>query len=152
MEGIILDFTLADRNGVVRCNQGHRYPFSLDQWRSSDLPKAGERVDFVVGADQQAANLYRLPAQPAPAAAAATQHPAPSALAIVSLIAGICGLFFFGSLIAVICGHIARANIRDSHGMQTGDGMALGGLVLGYIGLGMTLLALVFIMLAGALA
>jgi len=39
-----------------------------------------------------------------------------SVLAIISLIAGILGLFFFGSLIAVICGHIARSKIHASNG------------------------------------
>ncbi len=56
------------------------------------------------------------------------QPPAPSVLG-GQLISGILGLFFFGSLIAVICGHIARANIRDSAGTQTGDGMAIAGLI-----------------------
>ena len=34
-----------------------------------------------------------------------------------------------------IMGHISRAEIRRSGGRKTGDGMALAGLVLGYIGL-----------------
>lgn len=152
MEGVILDFNLAERKGVLRCNLGNRYHFMLEQWKSTDLPKTGERVDFVSDADQQANNLYRLPAQAALPRATPAQQPAPSALAIASLVAGICGLFFFGSLIAVVCGHIARANIQASQGMQTGDGVALSGLILGYIGLGLTLLVFVFIMVAGALS
>ena len=62
-----------------------------------------------------------------------------SPLAIISLIAGLAGLIFFGSLIAVICGHIARANIRDSDGALGGEGLALAGLLLGYLGLLITL-------------
>jgi hypothetical protein len=58
-----------------------------------------------------------------------------SAMALVSFITGIFGLFFFGSLIAVICGHLARSHILKSHGVLGGDGFAVAGLGLGYIGL-----------------
>lgn len=160
MEGVILDFNLESRTGVVRCNQGTRYSFTLDEWKSSDLPRPGERVDFVPSADQ-ASNLYRLqtqvpvstPAQASspfsPPMAAPAPVPTPSVLAIISLVAGILGLFIFGSLIAVICGHIARSNIRDSRGTLTGDGMALAGLILGYLGLGLTLLIFVVMFVIG---
>lgn len=160
MEGVILDFNLDSSTGVVRCNQGTRYNFTLEEWKSSDLPKPGERVDFVPDGER-AGNLYRVQsqvpaaAQPqaaspfAPPAAAPAQVPTPSVLAIISLIAGILGLLIFGSLIAVICGHIARSNIRDSRGTLTGDGMALAGLILGYLGLGLTVLFFLVMLIAG---
>ncbi len=68
-----------------------------------------------------------------------------STMAIVSLIAGIAGLSVFptlGSIIAVVTGHMAKREIRDSGGQVTGDGLALTGLILGYIGLGLSLLAI----------
>lgn len=139
MEGTILDFKLDERSGVLLCNQGARYHFALDEWRSPEPPKPGDRVDFVPGPYQNAIQLYRLTTPAAPAGAPIRQ-PSTSALAIVSLAFGICGLLFFGSLIAVVCGHIARTQIRNSQGMQTGDGMALAGLILGYFALGITLL------------
>ncbi|MAG67630.1 MAG: hypothetical protein CMK74_17500 [Pseudomonadales bacterium] len=74
---------------------------------------------------------------------------ATSSLAIVSLVAGILGLFFFGSIIAIICGHIARSQIKQSQGAQSGDGMALSGLILGYIGVAIWALWLIF---AGVIA
>lgn len=160
MEGVILDFNLDSGTGVVRCNQGTRYSFTLEEWKSSDLPKPGERVDFVAEGTV-ARNLYRLQAPVtaptsqlqaspfAPPTAAPAQVPTPSVLAIISLIAGILGLIFFGSLIAVICGHIARSNIRNSNGALTGDGMALAGLILGYFALGLTALAFLVILIAG---
>lgn len=58
-----------------------------------------------------------------------------SVLAIVSLVAGILGwtlLPFIGSLGAIICGHLARAEIRREPLRYSGDGMAIGGLILGY--------------------
>ncbi|MCC7362147.1 MAG: DUF4190 domain-containing protein [Anaerolineales bacterium] len=69
-------------------------------------------------------------------------QPAPqnSTLAIISLIAAICGFTifpFFGSLVAVVTGHMAKGEIARSGGTLGGAGAATWGLVLGYIGLGL---------------
>lgn len=60
-----------------------------------------------------------------------------STTAIISLIFGIVcwmALPFIGALIAVISGHTARAEIRRAPpGTLDGDGMALTGLILGYL-------------------
>ena len=53
--------------------------------------------------------------------------------AVVSLIFGILWLFWLGSLVAVVCGHVARAQIKRSG--EAGDGAAIAGLILGYLGL-----------------
>lgn len=77
-----------------------------------------------------------------------------SSLAIVSLIAGIVGwtiLPFIGSIVAVITGHLAKKEIRESGGTMSGDGMALAGLILGYTMIGVALLMLIIIILALAL-
>jgi len=70
--------------------------------------------------------------------------PAPnSTMSIVSLIAGIAGFTLFpvvGSIVAVITGHMAKKEIRESNGAISGDGMATVGLVLGYGGVGLGLL------------
>jgi len=68
-----------------------------------------------------------------------------STLAIVSLIAGIVGLFvlpMIGSIVAVVTGHMAKREIRDSGGQVSGDGLATAGLILGYIGVGLTVLGI----------
>lgn len=68
-------------------------------------------------------------------------------LAIVSLVFGIlawCILPFVGAVVAVVCGHLARSEIRRAPadaGME-GDGMAIAGLVLGYVQLATTMLVL----------
>ncbi len=69
------------------------------------------------------------PAAPAatPYAAAAT-GPKTNTLAIISLV-----LAFFISLGAVICGHIALGQIKKTG--ENGRGLAIAGLVLGYLGL-----------------
>jgi len=62
-------------------------------------------------------------------------------LAIAALICGIAGLVIFpivASVLGVIFGHIAKKQIRESG--ENGDGLALGGLITGYIGLGLYVL------------
>ena len=59
-----------------------------------------------------------------------------NAMAITSMVLGLLGIFLLGplgSIPAIICGHIARRQIQDSNGQQQGDGMALAGLITGYI-------------------
>src|ERR1700681_3553758 len=68
------------------------------------------------------------PSQPAPVASAET-----SGKAIVSLI---CGLLFFIPFLfiaAIVFGHLALSEIRKSAGRLKGEGIAIAGLVLGYI-------------------
>jgi len=87
-----------------------------------------------------------------------TVYPRTSSLAIVSLIFGILAyifLPFLGALIAVICGHSARSEIRCAPpGSIEGDGLALAGLILGWIQLACTFIAVVFVVLVlfGAIA
>jgi type II secretory pathway pseudopilin PulG len=57
--------------------------------------------------------------------------------AIASMVLGIASfvlcLSFFSGIPAVIVGHISRSKIKKSGGRLKGDGMALAGLILGYI-------------------
>ncbi|SRR5579875_527811 len=74
-------------------------------------------------------------------------EPPNSAMAIVSLVAGIAGFvgfLFIGPLVAVIFGHLAMNEINNSQGRVGGKGMATAGLILGYVGLGLTVLGLIF--------
>ena len=79
-----------------------------------------------------------------------------SSLAIVSLVAGILGWTFapiIGALVAIITGHMARSEIARSNGAIDGDGLAIGGLVLGYLSLVLAVLAvIVAILFFGGLA
>jgi hypothetical protein len=76
-----------------------------------------------------------------------TFHVKTSALAIWSLVLGIVGLVLsivcIGIVIAipgVICGHMALSRIKNSSGLLTGNGLAIGGLVTGYLGIAMLVL------------
>jgi hypothetical protein len=65
-----------------------------------------------------------------------TPPPENSTLSIVSLVSGLLGWFllpFIGAIAAIITGHMAKAEIRDSMGSLGGDGLATAGLVLGYV-------------------
>ena len=143
MEGVILN-PPNKGEGVARCADGQRFTFELSDWRSEEPPAAGDRVDFVPEGNR-ATEIYCTAAGPTHGTPVQTAAPQTSALAIVSLVAGILGLIWFGSIIAVICGHIARSNIRNSEGALNGDGLAVAGLILGYIGLVIGLVILLVI-------
>jgi hypothetical protein len=56
--------------------------------------------------------------------------------AIASMVLGILWIWWIGSILAIIFGFVALSQIKASQGAQTGRGMAIAGLVLGFIGLG----------------
>jgi hypothetical protein len=69
-----------------------------------------------------------------------------SSLAVASLVCGLATWFFLpvlGAIAAVITGHMAKKEIRESAGTLSGDGMAVAGLILGYTQLGLLLIAVV---------
>ena len=77
-------------------------------------------------------------------------------LAIVSLVSGLLGwtlLPWIGSIVAIVTGHMARAEIRRNADTQEGDGLAVAGLVMGWGMVALSVLAIVAIfMLFGGLA
>ena len=84
-------------------------------------------------------------AAPQPVPSAAAPQPQTSGLAIASLVLGICGwtiLPLVGSILAIITGYMARKEIRENPDGLAGDGMALAGLVLGWVSIGLGVLLL----------
>ena len=79
-----------------------------------------------------------------------------SSLAVTSLAAGILGwtlLPVLGTIVAIITGHMARKEIRTSGGRLDGDGLAIGGLVLGWVSAVLWVVGvLVFFLFLGGLA
>jgi hypothetical protein len=78
----------------------------------------------------------------------ATKHT--STLAIVSLVSGMLGwtlLPFLASVVAVVTGHMARAEIRRNPDTIEGDGLAVGGLVLGWAMVAVSIIGVVLIVL-----
>lgn len=74
-----------------------------------------------------------------------------STSAVLSLVFGLTcwfGLLFVGAIVAIICGHVARAEIRRAPpGNIEGDGMAVAGLVLGYLHLVLWVVAVMILFL-----
>ncbi|ADV27088.1 hypothetical protein Psesu_1240 [Pseudoxanthomonas suwonensis 11-1] len=82
------------------------------------------------------------------------QIPKTSPLAITSLVTGLLGwtlLPLLGSLVAIVTGHMARSEIRRSRGVLDGDGLAMVGLVLGWLPvlIGVLGLVVIFMFLGG---
>lgn len=79
-------------------------------------------------------------------------QPKNSALAIWSLVLGILSLTcfsIFSAIPGVICGHTALSKIKQSGGALTGQGLAIAGLVTGYLGI---LWAVIFLPMMLAIA
>ena len=74
------------------------------------------------------------------------KKPRTNSLAVASLLLGLLSLFPLFGILAVVFGHVARAQIRKSAGAQKGAGLALAGLILGYLWLGF-ILFLIFVVL-----
>ena len=70
-----------------------------------------------------------------------------SKMAIASLILSIIWAYGIGSILGITFGHRARAEIKKSNGKLTGDGLALAGLIIGYL----TLIVTIGIILAVAI-
>ncbi len=65
--------------------------------------------------------------------------------ALASLVLGILGLVLIGplgSIPAVICGHVALSRIKKNPDALDGDGLALAGLILGYVQIGLMVIML----------
>ena len=77
-----------------------------------------------------------VPATPASSAAVAART---NPLAVASLLLGFFSVFPLFGILAVVFGHLARSQVRKSAGQQKGAGMAMAGLILGYLGLGFIL-------------
>lgn len=54
-------------------------------------------------------------------------------LAVASLVLGIVWIFWIGSVLAVIFGHVALSQLKEG---GSGKGLAVAGLTLGYVGIG----------------
>ncbi|MDO4709602.1 MAG: DUF4190 domain-containing protein [Pseudomonadota bacterium] len=71
-----------------------------------------------------------------------------SGLAICSLVCGILGFFTgISAIIAIITGHMARREIRRNPERYDGDGMAVAGLVTGYLVVALYLIAILVMLL-----
>jgi uncharacterized protein DUF4190 len=90
----------------------------------------------------------RVPAPPPPPPQSATPSygagapstPKTNGFAIASLVLGIIPCTGITSILAIVFGFIARNQIQQSGGTQQGSGMALAGIILGFIWIGISLI------------
>lgn len=77
--------------------------------------------------------------------------PRTNTMAVISLIFGIICWFalpFLGAIVAIVTGHLARGEIaRAPAGTIDGDGMALAGVILGWLHLALFVLLIAFAIL-----
>ena len=98
-------------------------------WTARRGPKAWKRATAPTTAPSTCADRgYPIVAEPTPILARRTNM-----AAVVSLASGILWIFWLGSVVAIAAGHIARKQIRRTG--EAGDGAAIAGLILGYLGL-----------------
>ncbi|MFI4859544.1 MAG: DUF4190 domain-containing protein [Phycisphaerales bacterium JB063] len=94
------------------------------------------------------------PPVPAPPMQSMYAPPANSGFAIASLICGIGGLLFccfiLPSVAAVITGHVALGQIKRGQGRVGGKGMAIAGLITGYLGLVGGILYIITVIISAA--
>jgi type IV pilus assembly protein PilA len=93
-----------------------------------------------IPAAQFAASAVAIPGAPSVA-------PKTSGMAIASLVCGIVNIFP-AFIVAIVLGHISLSQIRKSAGRLKGEGLAIAGLVLGYLGI----VAIPFILIVAAIA
>jgi hypothetical protein len=96
------------------------------------------------------------PAYPPPVLVVQVQPPQTSGLAVASLVLGILGVvssccsFGIFSILAIIFGHVGLVETR--RGAKAGQGMAVAGLVLGYVVFLPAVLFSIFFLVGGGLA
>ena len=86
--------------------------------------------------------------QPYPVAPQHLQPRSTNGFAVASLVLGIIWFWGVTSVLALIFGLVARRQIAHAHGWQTGDGLAIAGIVLGIVGIA----AVVVLIIAAATA
>lgn len=64
-------------------------------------------------------------------------------MAIASLVLGILWIYGIGSILALIFGYLGKKEIDRSDGAQTGRGMAIAGIVLGWLGIALVIAGIV---------
>jgi hypothetical protein len=119
--------------------------------RTGELATAATYADLDrLTADLPGRSLLPQNAPLAPVQPQASQRT--NGLAVAALVCGIAQLVAFwpATILAIVLGHKARRDIRRTG--EQGDGLARAGIILGYIGLGLTLLAVLWVALVAVKA
>ena len=69
-------------------------------------------------------------------------------MAIASMVLGILWIYWIGSILALVFGYVAKKQIRERG--DSGGGMATAGIVLGWVGIGLLAVVLLFVVIANS--
>jgi hypothetical protein len=69
-------------------------------------------------------------------------QPRTNGMAVASMVLGILWIWGIGAILALVFGYLAKSQIDQSGGTQAGRGMAVAGIVLGWIGIAGLLLVI----------
>jgi hypothetical protein len=72
-----------------------------------------------------------------------TEPPRTNGMAVASLVLGILWFWWIGSVLALIFGYVGKSEIDRSGGRQSGRGLAIAGIVLGWIGVAGGVIAII---------
>lgn len=140
----------ADREAAVERLQRAAVEGRLDHDELDQRLSAAYAARWTSDLDRLTADIVPAPPRyPAPAPYPPPGYPTPytpakqtNGLAVASLVASLVWFFWLGSIAAVVFGHVALGQIKKSNGTQSGEGMAIAGLVLGYLSLAAVIAAL----------
>ncbi|HXY92667.1 MAG TPA: DUF4190 domain-containing protein [Acidimicrobiia bacterium] len=100
------------------------------------------------------------PPPPPPAPPPTQGYPAPygygapptstNGMAVAAMVLGILWLYWLGSILALIFGYVAKSRIDRSGGRQGGRGMAIAGIVLGWVGVGLLVVVIIAAIVAAS--
>lgn len=85
------------------------------------------------------------PPSGAPPSAPVYVAPRTNGFAVAAMVLGILWVYWIGSILALVFGYIAKSQIEKAGGRESGAGMAIAGIVLGWVGVGTLILFMVFL-------
>ena len=118
---------------------------------SSPPPGSGDYSQYPQYPPQYPPQYQQYPPPPYPPQvypgypAAPVQKAGTNGFSIASLVLGIIWLYWIGSILALVFGYVAKSQIDRTGGVQGGRGMAIAGIVLGWIGVGVLLLIIILV-------
>jgi uncharacterized membrane protein len=105
-------------------------------------PNCGQEIQEAAIKCRYCKNWLVTPGQHSAYSATAPVFPSTSGMAIASMVVGILWIYWIGSIVALVLGYLALREIRQNPERIDGKGMAIAGIVLGWIGVATLLVAL----------
>jgi hypothetical protein len=124
----------ADREAVVERLHRAATEGRLDADELEERISAAYASKFCSDLDPLVADITP-PTAPKPVAVRPTfvaRRSRTNGLAVAALVASLLWMGWFGSVAAIVLGHVALRQISESGGRQSGRGLAVAGLVIGY--------------------